>query len=151
MKEGFTLIELLVVVLIIGILSSIALPQYTKAVEKARVAEAKIVLKSIVDATTRYGLENDTCTTNLADLDITVPVSNYFTYYIDECATVAGASNQGDAVAVAAARVGKDYEVFLYGPHYDTSEDEKGIFRCSGSETVCKAAGAIEDGDYLVF
>ncbi len=52
-RKGFTLIELLVVVLIIGILASIALPQYQKAVEKSRSAEALVMLKNAHQA---YGL-----------------------------------------------------------------------------------------------
>lgn len=58
MKKGFTLIELLVVVLIIGILSSVALPQYTKAVEKSRAAEAIATLKSLRDAQEICFMEN---------------------------------------------------------------------------------------------
>ena len=58
MKKAFTLIELLVVVLIIGILASIALPQYTKAVEKSRMAEALTNLKSLQQAMDVYLLEN---------------------------------------------------------------------------------------------
>ncbi len=58
MKKGFTLIELLVVVLIIGILSAIALPQYEKTVLKARAAEAISVLGSMRTAVDVWVLSN---------------------------------------------------------------------------------------------
>jgi len=58
MKKGFTLIELLVVVLIIGILTSIALPQYNRAVKRSRGAQIITLGRSLADAANRHYLEH---------------------------------------------------------------------------------------------
>ena len=58
MKKAFTLIELLVVVLIIGILSAIALPQYERAVERSRLAEGLITIRAMENKLDEYLLAN---------------------------------------------------------------------------------------------
>ena len=61
--RGFTLIELLVVVLIIGILASIAIPQYFRIVEKGRFAESTSWVDGVRSAQERLLVKNSSyCT-----------------------------------------------------------------------------------------
>ena len=56
-EEGFTLVELIVVVMMIGILSSIAIPQFMTAADKAKQKEATGIVSALVKAATAYQTE----------------------------------------------------------------------------------------------
>ena len=72
-KTGFTLIELLVVVLIIGILASIALPQYKMAVAKSRYAALKPLVQALATAEEQYFMANNQYTDQMSELSLEIP------------------------------------------------------------------------------
>ena len=58
--RGVTLLELMIVVVIIGILTAIAYPSYTRFVERAKRTEAKALLLQIAIDQERFYLQNST-------------------------------------------------------------------------------------------
>ena len=84
---GFTLIELLVVVLIIGILTAVALPQYNKSVKKAQATEALTAIDTMDKALSSFYLthgsynpRNSYISVTSNELDIQMPVLKYWEY-----------------------------------------------------------------------
>ncbi len=169
--SGFTLIELLVVVLIIGILAAVALPQYTKAVEKSRVAEAKVITRALLNAEIAYGLANGETTEVLSDLDITIPgeygtwgggkensslTTQHFVYFLDEriCAEDGGCAPGTDSL-ICGQRIGAGYWVCTGGSNYDGGWAYNKFWCSSNSsyteEELCKKAGAVKEGDRWFF
>ena len=161
MKKGFTLIELLVVVLIIGILSAVALPQYEKAVKKSRVMSMVPVARALKDAQEIYYMANGNYAIPIEDLDVTIPSSceianlarkNEFTCdgiwlydnHVDDAAgSIARAMTisycPGLAQNSASCKQHKEYfRFFWYYDHADYSDK----YRCQTSNTkgqeMCK-------------
>ena len=66
--RGVTLMELMIVVVIIGILASIAYPNYREFVARAKRTEARAALLKIATNQEKYYLQNNSFTTDLTQL-----------------------------------------------------------------------------------
>ena len=92
-KQGFTLIELMVVIVIIGVLASLAIPRFTDASNKAKVAEAPRVLASFESAYLAGVAEGNVVKGNLV-FDETAVASKWFNYIANIKATDAAPAPQ---------------------------------------------------------
>ena len=101
MKKGFTLIEVLIVVIILGILATIAVPQFTRVVERARRGEALTIMAGVQTGQRLYSLENDSFTTNLNLLDAVIANNKYWNYSM--------LSASGSNFVIRATRSGSDW------------------------------------------
>ena len=172
-KLGFTLLELLVVVLIIGILAAIALPQYNKAVEKAKVSQALITLKYMRERGQDFMLTHDMDTysnwplTN-EDIGIELPsdwtCGDLYDEGVDEvcCSDEWCFDNTGFNLGIgginpsqsSAVRIKKGTTIdnIYDGSMYFLYYDEDGKLYCNNSEKYCSIIGKqkIEDGYWLM-
>lgn len=77
--SGFTLMELLIVVIIIGVLSTLALPQFAKAVDQSRESEAISIISSGLTAQFAHFQEKGRFTANTTDLVVLIPIMKHWT------------------------------------------------------------------------
>ena len=145
---GFTLIELLVVVLIIGILASVAMPQYDKAVKKARLTKVIPLVKTLANAEEVFYMSNGHYTNNVSELDVDMPAGGTLVgestddgYVRFPDGTVIdlldGDWHLPGSKALVAAYLKDNLRYFQYLEH--SSRPNMRI--CDGNEAVCKSMG----------
>ena len=113
-NNGFTLIELLVVVIIIGVLSIIALPNFLGQIGKARESEAKSILGAIAKSQQAYHFEKQVFADTLDKLAVNNAfVGNYYNFLDADIATNSIAKQRAistDSINNAT----KDYAIGIY-------------------------------------
>jgi type IV pilus assembly protein PilA len=87
LQKGFTLVELMIVIVIVGILSAVALPNFLNQTKKARLTEARTLISAGLKNAQQEYLEG-AAVGSLTCADIAVPAAqNNWTYTCTPAAT----------------------------------------------------------------
>ena len=156
-RKGFTLMELLVTVLILGVLLAIAVPRYTRSLERARATEAMVVVKALNDAVYAYAAGRSggaaACPASFSKLAVavenasgTVPTATtfmtrnfLFTLNSATNAPIPGTNCPG----VTATRRGTSYQYVIWNPYTIGTSGQARSLACTGNtdeeRAVCES------------
>jgi len=102
-KKGFTLIEVLIVVIILGILATLSVPQFTRMIKRARMSEAWAGLGAVRTAQSVYWMEKSAYAGAVGDLDCDSSSGDFaFTVTGGGATYTAIATGSGDAAGLIA-------------------------------------------------
>lgn len=128
--QGFTLIELLIVLVIVGVLTAIAVPQFSSARERAYYAAVQSDLKNLAVQQELYYADNYEYSASLADLN----------FVASEGVTVTPTGNETGWTAVATHEaLGDDDGCVMYAGEVsdkptkgDLTASDPGVVECTG-------------------
>ncbi|NDD91252.1 pilin, partial [bacterium] len=103
--SGFSLVELMVSVGIIGILASVAIPQYSKFTNRAKQSEARVKLGSLYTIEKAFYVEANKYSSCLAGIGFTPEDTPTTRYAVGFNAATAGTNNTGSVTCVDGANV----------------------------------------------
>lgn len=141
-NRGFTLIELLTVMFIIGILGSVAVPQYMRSVRRAEMTEGLTHGKTILDAAARYSAVNGDKPATFSQLDISFIGANFDGNEFDDGSFIYRLPAGKNYISASSTKGG--YELRFQYPTVKDNRVEAAIVCCPKNNWICKNSFASE-------
>ena len=161
-RKGFTLTELLIAVVILGVLVSVAMPQYMRSVERSRATEAMSAIKSINDAIYVYYSDKEDCPERFTQLAVTLPDNSdestpyiintkYFSFQLNSGVGVNIPGSNCEGVIAQRINSGGKYNYYIWNPYRPGTTGKALALQCgsldsesplnAASQAVCESLG----------